>query len=73
MATHQPVLTLGPDDHGRPVSAEEYATAEYLEPWAYEREGGRLVVMSPEGQRHHDHSRPWRKALSLLDRASRDR
>jgi Uma2 family endonuclease len=67
MATHRPParspLTLGPDDHGRLVSAEEFARAEYLEPWKYEREAGRLVVMAPDGQRHVDESRPWRKRL----------
>lgn len=63
MATHQPVLKLGPEDRGREVSSEEFASAEFAEPWVYEREDGRLVVMSPEGQRHHDHSRPWRIRL----------
>jgi Uma2 family endonuclease len=65
MATHEPevepFLTLGPDDDGRFVSADEFASAEFVEPWKYEREGGKLVVMSPDGQKHHDSSRPWRR------------
>lgn len=68
MATHEPevepLLTLGPDDEGRPVSAEEFASAEFLEPWKYEREAGRLVVMPPDGQVHNESSRPWRWWLS---------
>jgi Uma2 family endonuclease len=56
-------MTLGPDDHGRPVTAEEFAAAEFLEPWVYERERGRLVVMSPDGQRHIDGAQPWWRRL----------
>jgi Uma2 family endonuclease len=63
MATHQPALVLGPDDHGRAVSAEQFAEADFVEPWVYEREGGRLVVMSPEGQRHVDDASPWWRRL----------
>jgi Uma2 family endonuclease len=67
MSTHEPevepLLTLGPEDDGRFVSAGEFASAEFVEPWKYEREGGRLVVMSPDGQKHHDSSRPWRMKL----------
>jgi Uma2 family endonuclease len=67
MATHEPPvesrLTLGPEDHGRPISADEFASAEYREPWEYERVGGRLVVMSPGGQQHNDGTRPWRRLL----------
>ena len=50
MATQSTRLVLGPDDHGRPVSAEEFADAHYLEPWKYERVAGRLVVMPPDGK-----------------------
>jgi Uma2 family endonuclease len=64
MATHRPILTLGPNDNGRVVSADEFAEADYVEPWIYERVDGRLVVMSPEGRRHVADTRPWRKALS---------
>src|SRR5690349_19471385 len=62
MATHQPIrsaLIFGPEDHGRVVAAEEFAEAEFLEPWVYEREGGRLVVLSPDGQRHIKGAQPW--------------
>src|SRR5215213_2184460 len=67
MATQQPAnktgTALGPDDDGRTISAEEYAAAEFLEPWVYERERGRLVVMSPDGQRHVEGSQPWWRRL----------
>lgn len=63
MATQQTSLLLGPDDSSRLVSAEEYAGARFVEPWTYEREDGRLLVVSPEGQRLED-SKPWRLRLS---------
>ena len=59
-------LRLGPGDHGRPVTDEEFAEADYAEPWKYERVEGRLVVMSPEGK---DHVGP-RRALALSPRRS---
>lgn len=75
MATHEPSaetqLTLGPEDDGRFVSAEEFASASFVEPWTYERVDGRLVVMSPEGEEHVDYSEPWRDALVLYKRLSR--
>ncbi len=64
MATDHRVLSLGPDDQGRAVSADEFAEADLMEPWTYERENGRLIVLSPEGQRHLDDSRVWRQRLS---------
>jgi len=64
MATHRSATLLGPDDAGRTVSSAEFAEAEFVEPWTYEREDGRLIVLSPEGQRHLDDSRPWRRRLS---------
>ncbi len=62
MSTHAR-LTLGPADAGRLVSAEEFAEAEYEEPWKYEREDGRLVVMAPDGGDHVETSSPWLKQL----------
>ena len=64
MSTTRTATTLGPADAGRAVTAEEFAEATFEEPWRFEREGGRLVVMSPEGQRHHNDSKPWRRHLS---------
>jgi Uma2 family endonuclease len=63
MATHEPVLVLGPDDAGRLVSAEEFAAAEFQEPWRYERAAGRLIVMAPSGEDHVNCSEPWRDHL----------
>jgi len=76
MATHEPGIestkALGPADHGRVVSAEEFAAAEFVEPWIYEREGGRLVVMSPDGQRHVDGSQDWCQLLFDYRREHRE-
>jgi Uma2 family endonuclease len=67
MATHQirtgSQLALGPDDAGRPVSAEEFADAVFQEPWRYERENGRLLVMPPDGEDHVDTVDPWLEHL----------
>jgi Uma2 family endonuclease len=72
MATQEPTtdelttddqLHLGQLDDGRPTSAEEFANAEFDEPWTYERVDGRLVVMSPEGTGHVDHTEPWLMGL----------
>ena len=57
-------VRLGPDDAGRRVSAEEFATLEFVEPFKYERVHGRLVVMSPSGPDHRFVSRPFRRKLS---------
>ncbi len=65
MATLQPVLELGPNDHGRPITAEEFAEAHYAEPWKYEREQGRLIVMPPDGPAHDDSSEPVRDLLGV--------
>src|SRR4051812_30545037 len=58
-------VRLGRVDHGREVSAEEFAVADFEEPYSYEREAGRLVVLSPEGYGHQSASEPWRDALVL--------
>jgi Uma2 family endonuclease len=59
-------LRLGRLDDGRPTSTEEFAEAEYDEPWTYERVDGRLVVMSPEGTGHISQSEPWRDRLGAF-------
>lgn len=60
------VLKLGPNDAGRELSKEEFARADYAEPYVYERVRGRLVVMSPAGPEHRGVSRPFRRALGGL-------
>jgi Uma2 family endonuclease len=64
MSMQSTVVFLGPEDAGREVSSAEFADAEFAEPWIYERENGRLIVLSPEGQRHLDDSKPWRRQLN---------
>jgi Uma2 family endonuclease len=73
MATLQHVLKLGPEDRGRPLTAEEFAEAEYAEPWKYEREQGRLIVMPPDGPGHDDCSEPIRDDLGVYRKAHPDR
>jgi Uma2 family endonuclease len=63
MVTYQPLLLLGPDDHGRALTAREFAEAEYVEPWKYERDAGRLIVMPPDGPGHDQCSEPIRDYL----------
>lgn len=65
-------LRLGLKDRGRVVSAEEFADADFDEPWSYEREGGRLVVMPPDGNIHQITSEPWRDALVVYKLARPD-
>ena len=65
MATHRPILRLGKRDEGRLVSPEEFAEAEFDEPWTYEREDGRLIVLAPGGEEHIDAGEPWRDRLVL--------
>ncbi len=69
MATHEPTiearLNLGQFDHGRPTTEEEFANADFDEPWTYERVDGRLVVMSPEGTGHVIQGVPWHTRLSV--------
>jgi Uma2 family endonuclease len=56
-------LELGPDDGDRVLSADEFADAIYKEPWRYERERGRLVVMAPDGEDHVEAAEPWLEHL----------
>ena len=56
-------LYLTDQDAGVALSAEEFASANYKEPFTYERVQGRLVVMSPAGPEHRAVSRPFRMEL----------
>ena len=56
-------LRLGVADHGRKLSREEFAEAQYDEPWRYERVNGKLVVMAPAGP---DHQRPNNRIRDFL-------
>lgn len=63
MATGHRVLKLGPADAGRLVSSEDFACADFEEPWRYERVDGRLVIVAPAGEDHVCQSEPWRDLL----------
>jgi Uma2 family endonuclease len=63
MSTDRTILRLGQQDDGRSVSSEEFAEADFDEPWRYEREDGRLIVMAPAGEGHSSVSEPWRDWL----------
>jgi Uma2 family endonuclease len=52
------VLMLGKDDHGRPLSAEEFERADYQEGFRYELIEGRLYV-SPLPNAPHDWVVTW--------------
>lgn len=59
----QTLLVLGREHAGMRISREEFASAQYQEPYIYERVRGRLVVMSPAGPEHRSISRPFQRAL----------
>src|SRR3954452_15890450 len=65
-------LILGPEDDGRPVSAEVFAAADFVPRWRYERKDGRLVVMAPIGKDHDDCSEPLRDYLGAYRLARPD-
>ena len=52
-------------DAGRAVSSEDFASADFEEPWRYERVEGKLVVVAPVGEDHTDMSDPWRDPLAV--------
>ena len=64
-ASVQAPLILGPEDAGRVVSAEAFASAEFVGAFKSERVGGRLTVMAPDGTEHIRASNPWRDRLIL--------
>ena len=72
MATTRTNLRLGKRDEGRLVSSEDFAEAEFDEPWKYEREDGRLIVMAPAGEEHSDIAEDWRDWLGAYRLIHRD-
>jgi Uma2 family endonuclease len=63
MVKSTPKTKLGPQHAGMRLSADEFAHADYQEPYIYERVRGMLVVMSPAGEEHLRVSRPFRREL----------
>jgi Uma2 family endonuclease len=57
------VLSLSDLDHGRVLTREEFAQADYAEPFRYERHAGRLVVIPPATYEHHKTLEPIRNLL----------
>ena len=72
MSTARPILKLGKQDNGRLVTSEEFAEADFDEPWKYEREDGRLIVMTPSGEGHLFATVPWRDRLIIYQLAHPD-
>ncbi len=58
-------LRFSDADAGVELSAEQFASADFKEPFIYERVQGRLVVRSPAGPEHRKVSRPFRRELGL--------
>jgi Uma2 family endonuclease len=52
------VVKIGPDDHGRPMTAEEYFAGDYEEGYRYEVIDGRLYV-SPVPNQPEDWVKEW--------------
>ena len=71
--TTQTELVLGIDDHGVPLSADEFAAARFEEPWRYELVKGKLVVMAPSGHEHMRTGEPIRDALVVYKGAHPER
>ena len=63
MARETLIRKLGPDEAGMHLTADEFANADFQEPYTYERVKGRLVVMSPAGPEHRQVSRLFRREL----------
>ena len=59
----QAALRITSTDAGMLISAEEFASGTFEEPYIYERVKGRLVVMSPAGPEHRRVSRAFRREL----------
>jgi Uma2 family endonuclease len=52
MATATNRITVGPDDHGRPMSLDDFAEADFQEGWLYELARGVIVVTEVPGPNH---------------------
>jgi Uma2 family endonuclease len=70
MATGRTILKLGKQDEGRLISSEDFAEAEFDEPWKYEREDGRLIVLAPSGGEHLYATVPWRNRLIMYEKTN---
>ncbi len=66
------LLRLSLADAGLELTREEFAEAEFAEPYRYERSQGRLVVMSPPGYEHHRGVKPFRNHLGAYELAHPD-
>lgn len=66
------LLTVTHEDAGMRLTADEFARADFQEPFRYERVKGRLVVMTPAGPWHRRVSRPFRRELGAYWGAHKD-
>jgi Uma2 family endonuclease len=71
-AMPETILRLGPQNAGEQISREEYASADFVPPYRYERVKGRLVVMPPAGPDHRESSRPFQRMLNVYWDAHKD-
>ena len=65
-------LSLGINDHGTSLSADEFADAHFDEPWRYELVNGKLIVMAPNGDDHVSASEPILDGIFAYKLAHRD-
>ncbi|MSR58987.1 MAG: Uma2 family endonuclease [Planctomycetaceae bacterium] len=72
MATKQQ-LQIGRADDGVRITQEDFAEANFSEPYRYERAQGRLVIMAPSGEDHVESSRLFLKSLILYEAAHETR
>ncbi len=63
--TNPSKLTLTKDDEGLALTHEEFADADFQEPWKFERIDGRLVLMTPAGEGHRDTTNLFRDPLVI--------
>jgi Uma2 family endonuclease len=61
--SHPSKLTLSKEHDGMELTHEEFAEADFEEPWRYERVNGRLSVMTPAGFEHNAAGQPFRNHI----------
>ena len=65
-------LYISHTDDGLELTRDEFAEADYEQPWRYERVKGRLIVMVPAGHDHQETAEPLRDQLVVYKVAHPD-